>query len=218
VRPVGIVPAAGRAERLQPLACSKEVYPIGGRPVMDYVVERLRAADCRELRVVTRRDKEDVMEHARELGAVAVLGTPPTLSASIALGLRGLDRSDIALVGLPDTLWEPMDGFLQLLEKLDDGADVVLGIFESDAPERSDVVVLDEQGLVREVHVKEVDPPGSLIWGCFAGRVPALAGIDSSPTPGDFFAALGGVAGVVLPGRMIDIGTPESLAAAEAVT
>lgn len=218
MRPVGIVPAAGRAERLQPLACSKEVYPIGGRPVMDYVVERLRAADCRELRVVTRPDKEDVMEHARELGAVAVLGTPPTLSASIALGLRGLDRSDIALVGLPDTLWEPMDGFLRLLEKLDDGADVVLGIFESDAPERSDVVVLDEQGLVREVHVKEADPPGSLIWGCFAGRVPALAGIDSSPTPGDFFAALGGVAGVVLPGRMIDIGTPESLAAAEAVT
>jgi glucose-1-phosphate thymidylyltransferase len=174
--PVGVIPAAGLAQRLQPLACSKEVYPVGGRPVMDYVVERLRAAECRELRVITRPDKADVIEHAQALGAEVVRGTPATLAASIALGLRGLADSDVVLVGLPDTLWEPIDGYVQLIEHLSE-ADAVLGVFESDEPERSDVVVLDERGAVRRVHVKEA---------------------------------------VRFPGRMVDIGTPESLAAAEA--
>jgi glucose-1-phosphate thymidylyltransferase len=217
--PVGVVPAAGSAERLQPLPCSKEVYPIGGRPVMDYVVERLRAADCSEVRVVTREDKADVIEHARELGAEVVLGEPPTLAASLALGLHDLAPSEVVLVGLPDTLWEPRDGYVQLLAHLSEGADAVLGVFESDEPERSDVVVLDEQGAVRRVHVKEVDPPGHLVWGCFAARVAALAGLEHSPSPGHYFAGLavaGTVRAVSFPGRMVDIGTPEALAAAEA--
>ena len=214
--PVGLIPAAGRAERLQPLPCSKEVYLVGGRPIMDFVVERLRAADCRELRVVTRPDKEDVIAHAQELGAEVFTGTPPTLSASLALGLQGLAASDIVLVGLPDTLWEPIDGFVQLLARLEDGADIVLGVFESDEAERSDVVVLDERGFVQSVHVKEADPPGNLAWGCFAARVGALAGLERSPSPGHFFDGRE-VAAVVLPGRMLDIGTPEALAAAEAL-
>lgn len=216
-RLVAVVPAAGHAERLQPLPCSKEVYPVGGRPVMDHLVERLRAADCQELRVVTRPDKLDVIEHARELGASVITGTPATLSASIVLGLRGLDQSDAVLVGLPDTLWEPVDGFVELLARLDDGADIVLGVFESDEPERSDVVVLDERGFVQRVHVKEPDPPGNLVWGCFAARVGALAGLERSLSPGHFFDRRE-VAAVVLSGRMLDIGTPEALAAAEALT
>jgi glucose-1-phosphate thymidylyltransferase len=221
VDPVGLVPAAGRAARLQPLPCSKEVYPVGGRPVMDYVVERLRTARCRELRVVTRPDKADVIEHARELRAEVVTGEPPTLAASLTLGLRGLAGSDVVLVGLPDTLWEPMNGFVQLLAQLDEATDVVLGVFESDEPERSDVVVLDERGSVRRVHVKEADPPGHLVWGCFAARVAALAGLERCPTPGHYFdglAVAGALRAVRFPGRMVDIGTPEALAAAEGRT
>jgi hypothetical protein len=182
---------------------------------MDHVVERLRLA-CDRLRVVTRPEKSDVVEHARELGAEVVTGEPPTLAASIALGLRGLAGSEVVLVGLPDTLWEPMDGFVQLLARLEDGAEIVLGVFESDEPERSDVVVLDERGFVQRVHVKEPDPPGTLVWGCFAAQVEALAGLERSHSPGHFFDERE-VAAVVLPGRMLDIGTPEALASAEAL-
>ena len=45
MRLVGVLPAAGHAERLQPLDGSKELLEIRGRPVLDYAVERLRAAD-----------------------------------------------------------------------------------------------------------------------------------------------------------------------------
>ena len=54
---VGIVPAAGYATRLQPLDCSKEVVPVGGRPVLGYLVERMRAGGASEIRVVTRAEK-----------------------------------------------------------------------------------------------------------------------------------------------------------------
>ena len=51
------MPAAGHATRLQPLEGSKELLEIGGRPVFDYLVERLRAGGAEEIRVVTRPEK-----------------------------------------------------------------------------------------------------------------------------------------------------------------
>lgn len=185
---------------------------------MDYLVERMRAAACRQLRVVTRPDKVDVAEHARALGALVVEGEPASLAASLALGIQGLHGGDVVLVGLPDTMWEPIDGFVSLLEVVEEGAAAVLGVFESGEPERSDVVVLDEAGLVRSVHVKEARPPGRLVWGCLAAKVAALAGIDRHPEPGHHFAelaAVGRLSAVRFPGKMIDIGTPAALAAAE---
>ncbi|MGH8730039.1 MAG: hypothetical protein ACREV9_18180, partial [Burkholderiales bacterium] len=46
---IGVIPAAGRALRLQPLPCSKELFPVGmedGRPkvVCHYLLEKMRAA------------------------------------------------------------------------------------------------------------------------------------------------------------------------------
>ena len=219
MRPVGVIPAAGSARRLQPLSCSKEVYPVGGRPVMDYLVERMLAAGCAELRVVTRPDKLDVVAHARELGASVVEGEPASLAESLALGLQDLDDADVVLLGLPDTIWEPIDGFVRLLDQLGDGAHAVLGVFESDEPERSDVVVLDDSGLVRSIHVKEARPPGRLVWGCAAAEVAALTALGDYWEPGHHFAALaaaGHLRAVRFPGTMIDIGTPAALAAAEA--
>jgi glucose-1-phosphate thymidylyltransferase len=219
VRTVGIIPAAGFAQRLQPLPCSKEVYPIGGRPVMDYLVERMRVAQCDEVRVITRPEKLDVIAHARKIGARVVEGAPPSLAASLALGLEELDDADITLLGLPDTIWEPIDGFVRLLEQLGDGADAVLGVFDSDEPERSDVVVLDEAGSVRSIHVKEPRPPGRLIWGCAVAEVAALLALRDYDEPGHLFSALadaGRVRAVCFARKMIDVGTPAALAAAEA--
>jgi glucose-1-phosphate thymidylyltransferase len=214
VRPVGLIPAAGYAERLQPLPCSKEVYPVGGRPVMDYLVDRLRAADCRELRVVTRPEKRDVAEHARALGARIIEGHPHTLAESLLLGIAGLDPSEVVVVGLPDTIWHPSDGFVRLLQQLDEATEVVLGVFVSDEPERSDVVVFNEDGVVREIHVKQAEPPGRLVWGCLAARVRALVDMEPGEEPGRHLAVLaasGGVRAVQFPGKMVDIGTRESL-------
>lgn len=211
---VGVIPAAGRATRLQPLPCSKEMLPVGGRPVMDCVVARVRAVPGARIRVVTRADKEDVAAHARRLGAEVVLGEPATLAASVALGARGLSLEDVVLVGLPDTIWEPGDGFPLLLDALGPESDVVLGVFESDEPERSDVVVLGDDDRVLAVDVKPEVPRSSLVWGCAAARNRALAGIELHEDVGQHFDALaraGRVHAVRFPGRLVDVGTPAAL-------
>lgn len=208
---VGLIPAAGLAERLQPLEGSKEMLSVGGRPVMDALVERMReAAD--EIVVVTRPEKHDVIEHSRALGLRVVEGEPSSVSESLLLGLG---RADTVLVGFPDTIWEPVDGFVRLVAALEE-ADVALGVFESQEPERSDVVALDGVR-VEAVDVKPDRPRSTLIWGCAAARADALAGLARHDQPGLLFDELareGRVRAVRFAGAMIDIGTPEALARA----
>lgn len=210
---VGVIPAAGRATRLQPLVGSKETVRVAGRPVLAYLMERVRAVERAELRVVTRTEKQDVIAAARAGGADVIEADPPSLSASILAGMEGLAGDDVVLLGFPDSLWEPVDGFVRLVEKLDD-APVVLGLFDSPEPEQSDVVEVDEGCAIRRVHVKPAQPPGSVIWGCAAARARELAGLKEHDQPGLLFDALarrGNVRGVRFPGEFLDIGTPAGL-------
>jgi glucose-1-phosphate thymidylyltransferase len=212
-RVVGIVPAAGRAERLQPLAGSKEVQSVRGRPVLTYIVERMRCAPCSEIRVVTRPEKRDVVELARGLGADVVEGRPATLSASLLLALDGLTPEDVALAGFPDTLWEPVDGYARMLGRLGYPVDVVLGLFQFAEPERSDVVEPDSEGLVKRVHSRPIRPSSNLVWGCLAARVGALADLRPEEELGRYLDRLardGRVSGIRLQGELVDIGTPAS--------
>ncbi|MBA2360700.1 MAG: NTP transferase domain-containing protein [Actinobacteria bacterium] len=215
---VGVVPAAGRATRLQPLPCSKEMVDVGGRPVIEYVVERMRAVGPEEIRVVTRPDKEDVAAHAHLLGATVILAEPATAAESFAIGIDDLAPDDTVLLGFPDTVWQPPDGFPQLVHALD-AAEVALGVFESDEPERSDVVTL-EGDRVSSVDVKPEDPDTNLIWGCAAARVSALASLARHEELGHLFAELAGkghVRAVPFPGTMVDIGTNAALSRARAL-
>jgi glucose-1-phosphate thymidylyltransferase len=208
-----VIPAAGHATRLQPLSCSKEVLPVGGRPVLDYLVERMRAAPCDELRVVTRPEKLDVAQRAREHGALVVEGRPPSVADSLLLGMDGLDRDDVVLFGFPDTIWEPVDGFQQLVAEL---GEVALGLFRCRDLTRSDVVTV-EGARVTGVHVKPESPPSELVWGCLAAKACALEGLSGHAEPGAYLDGLareGRVHGVDFGTEFVDIGTPESLRAA----
>jgi glucose-1-phosphate thymidylyltransferase len=211
---VGVIPAAGYATRLQPLPCSKEMLEIRGRPVMDYVVERMCRTDC-ELRVVTRPEKEDVIAHAKELGATIVLAYPATTSESFAAGMEDLAPDDIVLIGWPDTLWEPEDGYVQLIEAVEEGHEIALGLFDTPDLERSDVLSFDESGRITGLHIKPAEPPSTWIWGCAAARFRALAGLEREEWPGSFFNSLcqKGVElyALRLSDVWLDIGTREAL-------
>jgi glucose-1-phosphate thymidylyltransferase len=213
-RVVGVVPAAGRATRLQPLAGSKEMIPVGGRPVLEYLLERMRAARPSEIRVVTRPEKRDVADHARRLGARVTEACPSSLATSLALGAADLPAGDVVLLGFPDTIWEPPDGFRRLLEALDGETDAALGLFAWDEAARSDVVEMREDGTIAAVHVRPAVPPSDLVWGCAAVRARVLAELERYDDPGRLFDALarrGRVRGVFLSSQFADIGTKRSL-------
>jgi glucose-1-phosphate thymidylyltransferase len=211
----GVIPAAGYATRLQPLPCSKEILPIHGRPVMDYVIDRMRLAGCTEVRVVTRPEKADVIAHAEEIGATVILGHPSTPGESFAAGMTGLALDDIVLIGWPDTLWEPEAGYVPLVQAVEGGREIALGLFETPDLERSDVLSFDDSGRITGIHIKPSDPPSSWIWGCAAARVRALAGLEREEWPGSFFNSLceNGIDlyAVPLSDVWLDIGTKEAL-------
>jgi glucose-1-phosphate thymidylyltransferase len=212
---VGVVPAAGYALRLQPLPHSKELLDVGGRPIMDYLIERMRAAGADELRVVTRPEKQDVIDHAERLGAAVVLGNPPTINDSLAAGLAGLAPDDIVLLGFPDSLWEPVDGFRRLVDVVQTGPEVALGLFDAPGIEGSDYLVLDESGAIADIDIKPVTPRSTWIWGCAAARARALEGLAEVEWPSTHMLALRSrgveVAGVRLSSTYLDIGTHSSL-------
>jgi NDP-sugar pyrophosphorylase family protein len=187
---------------------------VGGRPVLEYLIERMLAAEPAEIRVVTRPEKRDVARHARRLGAHVIVGRPPSPAASVALGAAGLDSAEVVLLGFPDTIWEPPDGFRTLLAALDGGVDVVLGVFSWDEAERSQVVELQSDGTVTAVRVRPVPPSSDRVWGCAVLLAGSLAELERYGDLGLLFDALarrGRARGVFLSSQFADIGTRPSL-------
>ena len=71
---VGIIPAAGKATRVSPLPCSKEIFPIGfsnmedaqvirPKPVGQYLLEHFRRAGAKRAYIVLRKGKWDIPEY-----------------------------------------------------------------------------------------------------------------------------------------------------------
>jgi dTDP-glucose pyrophosphorylase len=214
---VGVIPAAGYATRLQPLVGSKEVLPVRGKPMLDHVVGRMLAGGCDRLRVVTRPEKEDVIAHAGALGAEVVLAHPETVGASFFAGMAGLADEDIVLIDFPDTIWEPVDGFVRLVEAVRAGCDVALGLFRIDAADlpRSDVVVRGGDGRIERVDVKPAAPASEWIWGCAAGRASVWSGLGGTDWPGGYIDSLcragRDLHAIEISESWIDVGTPATL-------
>jgi dTDP-glucose pyrophosphorylase len=212
---VGLVPAAGYATRLQPMASSKETLRVGGRPLMCHLVERMRRAGCSTIRVTTRPEKNDVVELAEREGIEVVLAQPSSVSESLLVALDDLPDEAIALVGFPDTIWEPADAYGVLVDLVRAGEELVLGLFEVAQPERCDVVEVSGSGVVRRIVVKPRRPRTNVTWGIFAARIRILRDLAEYAEPGDYFDRLAHsrtVRGVLLTGPYEDAGTPEVLA------
>lgn len=168
--PVGLIAAGGHATRIEPLPCSKELYPIGFRPVEDgslrpkvvghYLLEKMRHAGAETAYVVLRSGKWDIPAYFGD-GALAQLhlaylimnrpfGTPYTLDQAFPFV-----QERLIVFGFPDMLFEPDDAFVRLRERqASSGADLVLGLFPAHRPETADMVDLDAQGRIRQIVIK----------------------------------------------------------------
>jgi glucose-1-phosphate thymidylyltransferase len=171
----GIIPAAGRGSRIQPLAFSKELLPVGSRSddgaerpcaVSEYLVERLILGGADKICFVISPGKSDILQYfgGSYGGAQIAYVVQPDAEGLCDAIFRAscvAGESEAVMVGLPDTVWFPEHALTAL-------PDVALSflLFPVDQPQFFDAVVLDGQR-VTEIQVKQRSPASHWIWGAF---------------------------------------------------
>ena len=175
---LGVIPAAGAGQRIQPLGCSKELLPVGSRSiegverpkaVAEYLVERMIAAGATQICMVISAEKSDIVryfaerDYAAEIFYVVQKSPRGLCDALFRAEPFARDRSQV-LIGLPDTIWFPENAFRPAIDALAT-AGVGLVCFPVLDPAPFDAVVSDDLGFVERVDVKQKDAPSHWIWG-----------------------------------------------------
>ena len=172
----GIIPAAGKGSRIQPLAFSKELLPMSGdlegnlrrpRAVSDYLMERMVLGGARRVCFVISPDKADILEYYGGSAwsasiCYAVQPHPAGLCDAIFRALLVIDPDSPVVIGLPDTIWFPSDA----LGKLPDDRFSFL-LFPVTNPQFFDSVECDHEGRVTAIRVKDAEANSNWIWGAF---------------------------------------------------
>ena len=173
----GIVPAAGNGTRIQPLAFSKELLPVGSwldangverpRAVSEYLVDRMVRGGADKICFVISPWKSDILQYyggALDGASVAyvIQDQAAGLCDAIFRALPLVGPNESVIVGLPDTIWFPEDALRALP---DDRLSFLL--FPVDHPELFDAVETDEAGRVLRIWVKSPEAGSRWIWGAF---------------------------------------------------
>ncbi len=170
----GIIPAAGTGSRIQPLAFSKELLPVGTyfagsqerpRAVSEYLIERMVEAGAEKICFVISPGKSDIMNYfgGNALSAkifYAVQAKPEGLCDAIFCALPIIPAHEHVCIGLPDTIWFPQSA----LCSLPDGV-LSLLLFPVQHPEDFDAVMTSADNTVSKIHVKSADAATKWVWG-----------------------------------------------------
>lgn len=179
---IGIIPAAGAGQRIQPLGCSKELLPVGSRivdgierpkAVSEYLVERMIAAGAEQICMVISAEKSDIVKYYAERDYAAeifyvVQPTPQGLCDALFRAEPFARLHDQVLIGLPDTIWFPENAFLPALQL--EQCDCNLVLFPVTNPQVFDAVTCDDLGYVQDIQVKRKDANSHWIWGAVTAR------------------------------------------------
>jgi len=212
---------------------SKELMPFGrpgtGRePVISHLLRCLGQADIDDMIIVLRDDKTDIADYLANPkwggSNFSITMTPGTsgVPETVALGVRDAGARNVAF-GFPDILFEPQDAFVELMYQLDNSeADVVLGLFPTDTPEKMDMVATDKRGRVTGIQIKPDSTTLELTW-ILATWTPRFSAFLTDNNDGSHLGhafQLAMAEGLIIhsvafgSGRSLDIGTPDDLARA----
>ncbi|HWR37791.1 MAG TPA: sugar phosphate nucleotidyltransferase [Clostridia bacterium] len=186
---IGIIPAAGAGQRIQPLGCSKELLPVGSRTidglerpkaVAEYLVERMIAAGATQICMVISADKGDIVRYFAERDYAAeifyvVQQKPRGLCDALFRAEPFVRPEQQVLIGLPDTIWFPENAYWPAVER---NADVNLVLFPVLNPSVFDAAICDERGYVERVEVKQKDAHSHWIWGAVTATGEAFRALN----------------------------------------
>lgn len=175
----GIIPAAGNGTRIQPLAFSKELLPVGSRldetgverprAVGEHILERMVRAGVDKICLVVSPCKTDIVRYfGGSLGtatlAYVVQNQADGLCDAIFNAVPLIPVDEDVVIGLPDTIWFPTDALDALPARR-----FSFLLFPVERPELFDAVDLASDDKVRRILVKSREAVGGKgwIWGAF---------------------------------------------------
>lgn len=179
---IGLLPAGGKATRISPLPLSKELYPIGFRSVGEeshlrpkvvshYLLEKMRLAGIERAYFILRPGKWDIPGYfgdgtmlSMHLGYL-IMGLPFGVPFTLNQAYPFVENAVVAL-GFPDILFQPEDAYVKVLARLEaSNADVVLGLFPTNQPQKAGMVDFDDGGKVRSIIEKPRESNLRYMWG-----------------------------------------------------
>jgi glucose-1-phosphate thymidylyltransferase len=177
---IGLLPAGGQATRISPLPLSKELYPVGlenncyknnlsenslrPKVVSHYLLEKMKMAGIETAYFILRSGKWDIPAYFGDGSMVKmnlgylIMGLPYGVPFTLNQAYPFVKDAIVAL-GFPDILFQPVDAFRRIIERqARTGADVVLGLFPTEYPQKAGMVDFDDRGRVQRIIEK---PPQS---------------------------------------------------------
>ena len=176
---LAIIPAAGRGSRIQPLAFSKELLPLGSRAIdgaerpraiAEYLLDRMAIGGATRFCFIIAPEKTDIIEYFGDFYNgipifYLVQPRPHGLCDAIFRARIHAFDSEGVLIGLPDTIWLPEHGLRDLP---DDPLSLLL--FPVDQPAFFDAVSTDTDHRVLNIAVKDRNANTDWIWGAMRLR------------------------------------------------
>ena len=178
---IGLIPAAGKAERIMPLPCSKEIFPIGFGPVgknhvsrpkvvSQYLLESMRIAEATRVYIIIRKGKWDIPAYfgdGKKLDmhlAYLIMGLPFGVPYTLNQAYPFI-RDAFVLFGFPDIIFQPEDAFVKLLDRqTETDSDIVLGLFPVNQRHKGDMVALDDSGRLKNIEINPKSTNLKLTW------------------------------------------------------
>jgi glucose-1-phosphate thymidylyltransferase len=233
-----LILAAGYATRLFPLTLDrpKHLLEVAGRPILDRLLDQLPLDELDAVYVVTNskfaprfREWAETAPFEAEVIDDGTTSDEDKLGAigDLALAIREKGIDDDLLVAAGDSLFtERLDGFVRFARERDAAAIAAYDVGDREAVKRLSVLGLDAESRIVSFEEKP-DEPASTLAGIALYYYPReilplveeyLAEGNNADQPGRFIGWLYTRAPVYawpVPGRWLDIGTPESLAEAD---
>lgn len=167
---VAILPAAGKGTRMALLTGGrpKELLPVGGREVIQWVLDEAKEAGARRIVVVSSTEKPEL--NAYLTGRAEVVFQHAPAGHADAVTTPNVDGA--ALVLNPDTIFFPDSPSRSLVEAVAHGADMAIAIQEVDEARKSQYGIVElHSGAGRIAGIVEKPQPGETAsrWA-IAGR------------------------------------------------
>lgn len=178
---VGVIPMAGDGLRLGlpfPKALAPTLTRDGIVPLYRHAYDRLRVVTDRILFVVGPKALDDPCM-ASLPGEAILKHERGELPSSLRLAGEHVDGDDLLAIALPDTVWEPMDGFSRVCEAATGSCDGALGLFPGDGRQLDRVSTTGDRVTCVSLHAA-ADAAGFDVigWGIAALRAAAARSLS----------------------------------------